>query len=127
MEKHFYLGVGLLALLLIFGILAWVGMEAVHAPAEALLNRAAELALSGDMQTATALGRQAKSRWEQYRSVTASLADHAPMDDVEKLFAEMEVYAAAGESAHFASCCLQLSNMEKAMYDAHSLTGWNLL
>ena len=127
MEKHFYFGLGLLILLLILGLLAWTGMAAAHEPSAALLEKASGLALSGDMQTATALGRQAKSRWERYRSFTASLADHAPMDDVEKLFAEMEVYAAAGESAHFAACCLQLSNMERAMYDAHSLTGWNLL
>lgn len=127
MEKHFYFGLGLLILLLILGLLAWTGMEAAHEPSAALLEKASGLALSGDMQTAAALGRQAKSRWERYRSFTASLADHAPMDDVEKLFAEMEVYAAAGESAHFAACCLQLSNMERAMFEAHSLTGWNLL
>lgn len=127
MEKRFYLGIGLLALLLVISVLACFGMKAIHQPAEQALAQAAELALAGDMEQAVKLAQQSRSRWEHYRSCTASVADHSPMDDTENLFAEMEVYAAAGESAHFAACCLQLSNMAKAMYDAHSFTLWNLL
>ena len=127
MEKRFYLGLGVLLLLLAVSVAAWLGMQAIHQPEEQFLARASDLALAGDMEQAVPLAEAARSRWERYRCVTASVADHSPMDDTENLFAEMAVYAAAGEDAHFAACCLQLSNMAKAMYDAHSFTLWNLL
>ena len=50
-----------------------------------------------------------------------------PMDDVDTLFAEMQVYAQAEEIPHFAACCGQLSRLVLAMAQAHSPTWWNFL
>lgn len=127
MQRRFYLGIGLLLMILILGIAICIAMKAIHEPSQQLLQQAAQASLSGDMEQAVPMALEAYGRWKKYRWFTASVADHSPMDDTENLFAEMLVFADAGETAHFSSCCLQLSNMTKAMYDAHSLTGWNLL
>ena len=127
MERRFYWGVVLLAVLLSLGIGSWLGMKAIHEPSEKELLQAAQLGLSGNLEQAIPLAERSYQRWQRYRCVTASVADHAPMDDTENLFAEVRVYAAAGEEEHFAACCQQLSNMTKAMYDAHCFTLWNLL
>ena len=127
MEKRFFFGVILLILLFAIGIAAGLGMRTVHHPAEKLLEQARELALSGDLSGAIALSEQAEDRWQKSWAFTAATADHGPMDDVDQLFAELSVYARAEDTAHFAACCGQLSVLLRAMYDAHSLTLWNLL
>lgn len=127
MERRFCLGLALLILLLVLSLgTAW-GMKTIHAPEEAALSEAAALALEGNMAQAVPLAKAAYDRWETYREVTASLADHSPMDETEMLFQEMLVYAQAREVPHFAACCAQLSAMTKAMYDAHSPAFQNLL
>ncbi len=127
MGQRFYLGIGLLLILLFLGLFTAFGMEALHMPEAKLLKQAEELALSGDFTEAAHLASQAQARWDRYRHLTAAVADHTPMDEVERLFAEMEIYAKTQEKAHFAACCNQLQIMCQAMADAHSPAWWNLL
>jgi hypothetical protein len=49
------------------------------------------------------------------------------MDDTERLFREMLVYAQAGEATHFAACCEQLSAMLRAIYETHAFSLKNIL
>ena len=127
MERRFYLGLGILIALLILGILSAAVMKFLHIPGAEALQTASVLALQGDSEKAITIAQDTKHNWERWRSLTASFADHSPIDDTENLFAEMEVFAAAGENVHFAACCRELSNMLEAMYEAHSFTLWNLL
>ena len=59
--------------------------------------------------------------------ITAAFADHNPMDDTERLFREMLVYAETGEDPHFAACCSELSAMLKATYETHGFSLKNIL
>lgn len=127
MERRFILGLTLLILVLALTIGAAIGMKAIHQPGEAALTSAAQLALDGDMEQAIPLARQAYSRWQKYRNITAAFADHNPMDDTERLFREMLVYAKTGEDPHFAACCEQLSAMLRAMYETHGFSLKNIL
>ncbi len=127
MERRLVLGILLLALGLSLAIGTGLAMEAIHAPAEAALRDAAERSLAGDMETAVPLARKAYSRWEKYRNVTAVFADHTPMDDTQKLFQEMLVYARTEETPHFAAACMELSTMLKAMYETHAFSLKNIL
>lgn len=127
MGKRFYQGVGLLVVLLALSVLVTWGMRRIHEPTGAQLLEASQLALQGDTQQAIGLARQAHSQWKNTRMLTAAVADHSPMDDVDMLFREMEVYAAAGEIPHFAACCAQLSSLVRSMYEAHSPTWWNVV
>ena len=127
MGRRFWLGVGILILFLALGLAVTWGMEAIHAPAEQALAQAAQKALAGQMEEAVILARQAQTRWDTYHTVVASMADHTPMDDVDKLFAEMEIYAQSGEAEHFAVCCAQLKRLVRSMSDVHALSWWNFL
>lgn len=124
---RFWLGVGLLLLFLVFGIWTARSMANIHEPMGQMLAEASQRALDGDIQSGTALARQAKASWEKHRSGIASVADHTPMDEIESLFAEMEVYAEARETVHFAACCAQLSRMVQSMSEAHTFSWWNFL
>ncbi len=122
-----WLGAGILAALLALGILTSAAMADVHRPTGQLLEQAAETTLEGDFSAGVELGMAAKKRWEKSWKVTASVADHSPMDDVDALFGEMEVYARAGEAPHFAACCKELSQRLRAVADAHQWSWWNVL
>ena len=127
MERRFLLGLAILLLVLVFAIGTGVGMKAIHAPGEAALTQAAQYALAGNMEQAVPLAREAYDRWQKYRGITAAFADHNPMDDTERLFREMLVYAETGEDPHFAACCSQLSAMLKATYETHGFSLKNIL
>ena len=122
-----WLGVGILALFLALGFVTAKAMDNAHMPTQGLLQQAAEKALNGDFAEATQLGAQAKNRWDRHWNGTAAVGDHSPMDEVDALFAEMEVYAQAEEKPHFAAVCKELSQRIQAFADAHRFRWWNIL
>ena len=122
-----WLGAGLLAVFLILGLCLSAFADKVCLPTESLLEHAAEKTLSGDFSGGIALGAEARTRWENQWSAIASMADHEPMDEVDALFAEMEIYARAGEQPHFAACCKQLARRIHSFADVHRFIWWNML
>ncbi len=122
-----WLGAGFLVLFLLLSILISVEMDNAHLPTGKMLEQAAENALSGDFDAAVSLGMTAKARWERQWNGTATVADQSPMDTVDALFAEMEIYARAEEKPHFAACCKELSQQIEAFADAHRFRWWNIL
>lgn len=119
-----------LAILIVFLILGFVTsgiMDNAHLPTEKLLVQAADKTLKGDFEEAVALGQQAKARWDKHWNGTATVADHSPMDDVDALFAEMEIYAEAKEKPHFAAVCRELCKRIQAVTEAHHFSWWNIL
>lgn len=125
--NRFWLGIGLLVLLLALSLWVTVEMTAIHDPISETLEKASRQTLSGDFFGGIASAQQAQKDWEQHRHATASVADHAPMDEIDGLFAELEIYARTGETQHFAATCAQLSRLIYAMGEAHGLGWWNLL
>ena len=126
MEKHFYWGLGILLVLLCLCLAIGWGMRATHTKTMEQLEQAAQLALEEQEAPAFILARQAHSHWEQTRNLTAMVADHSPMDEVDMLFEEMETYAKAKELPHFAACCNQLRSQLQSIYEAHLGTIWNI-
>ncbi len=122
-----WLGVGILVAFLVLGLVTMVVMDNDHLPTGELLEQAAEKTLAGSFEEAVSLGMEAKARWERSWKGTATVADHSPMDDVDALFGEMEIYARAGEEPHFAACCQELSQRIQAMASAHRFSWWNVL
>ena len=127
MGKHFYIGIAILAIVLFLSLGVSWGMDAMHAPSEKNLSDAHRYALQGNMDEAVLLAKDAYARWEKFRGLTACVADHTPMDETDRLFSEMLVYAEAGDQEHFAACCAQLTCMVGAIADAHRLNWQNLL
>ncbi len=124
---RFWLGVGLLLLFLALGIWVTYSMDTLHQPLSDTLQQAAEKSLSGDLEAGIALAQQARKIWEAHWHRSATFADHAPMDEIDGLFAQMEIYARAGKAVDFAAYCARLSNLIAAMGEAHSPNWWNLL
>lgn len=122
-----WFGLGILIVFLILGIGVTAAMNSAHNSTEALLVEAAEQTLNGSFDRAVTLGLEAKTQWEDHWNGTATVADHSPMDEVDALFAEMEIYAKAEEKPHFAAVCRELSRRISSFADAHRFSLWNIL
>ena len=125
--KRGWFGAGILAVFLVLGIGIRMAMDNAHLPTCKLLTDAAESTLSGNFAQGVRLAEEAKQRWERQWNGTALVADHSPMDEVDALFSEMDIYAKTGEEPHFAACCLELSQRVQAFADAHRFSWWNVL
>lgn len=125
--SRFWIGVTLLGVFLFLGLwVAWA-MNDIHEPICQSLEQAADAALAGDLETGAALASDAKNTWDRHWRGTASAADHAPMDDIDSLFAQVQIYAQAGKTADFAAGCGRLAKLIAAIGEAHSPGWWNLL
>lgn len=125
--KRLWIGVGLLVFLLVSGLVMPEIIDACHEPVVADLEQAAELAMAGRWEKARYLSDRAEESWEEKRPVTASFAEHEPMDEIDGLFAQLEVYAEARDAVLYSGTCVYLSSKLEALGDYHDMTLWNLL
>lgn len=124
--KRSLIGPILLIGLLILGLAVEKNMEQTQQPIARMLDMAAGFAQTEDWTRAEESSRMAKEQWEQSWKISAALADHEPMEEIDSLFARMEVFT--GEDAQeFAAVCRELSRRVEAMAQAHSLDWWNIL
>jgi len=125
--RRSWIGLFLLLVLLIVGLaLAWA-IEDVHEPITAKLESAAEEALKQNWVSAAWFTAEAHSRWESWVLFRAALADHVPSEEVEALFAALDVYGASRESVSFAALSRELAKKIEAIGKAHGLNWENLL
>lgn len=124
---RFWLGVGILLVFLALGLWIAGSMDGIHQQICATLDQAAQHIVSGDLDTGIALVRQAQECWQHNWHGIAAVADHEPMDEIDSLFAQLELYGTVGQQVEFAAYCTRLSQLISAMGDAHTLTWWNLL
>lgn len=125
--KRIWIGIGLLAALLVAGIWVAESMEDSHLPGAQDLRRASELVLEEDWSKAEALTKRARDKWEKKWRMTASVADHEPMDQIDGMFAELKVYAKVKDEVAYSGTCAHLAELMEAMGHAHSFNWWNLL
>lgn len=125
--KRLWIGVGLLVFFLAVGTLLTFSFHRIHGPLAETLDAASEQALSGNWEQAISLAEKAREQWEQYRSFTAAIADHAPLEEMDALFSQLEVYRSLHWDAEFAAICAQLSCMAAAMEESQALTWWTML
>ena len=125
--KRIFLGSALLLVLLGIAVVITVRMDRVYEPITDALRQAAEAAAANDWEKAASSANRAKDRWHAQRRFTATVADHSPMDEIDGLFAELEIYLQQQEMPHFAATCRHLAMLTEAMGDNHALNLWNLL
>lgn len=124
---RFRIGLGILLVLLILGLGAQAMMDGIHRPIADTLNAAGEQALAGNWEAAEGFMTAALASWEQDWRLTAALADHAPMEEIDSLMSKLPVHAHARDAVSFAENCTDLARRVQAMADAHRLNWWNLL
>ena len=125
--KRCRFGLGLLLVLLVLGVVSAWAMGKGLAPMTEGIRQAGDAALQEDWDTAQALSANVKEQWEKGFPYLASLSDHEPMENINGLFAQLEVYAQSLDPQNFAAVCGQLAQDLEAMGEAHSLKWWNIL
>lgn len=125
--KRSWFGFFLLLALLTAALLCSQAMVRIHGENAALLEKAAGLAMEGDWAGAAFLTAQARGIWDKWTLLRTALADHNPVEEIDGLFAALEVYGRAREKVAFAAACRETAKKIQAMGDAHSLKPENLL
>lgn len=125
--NRLWAGAALLALLLLGGVLASRQLNRMHMESAARLEQAAQAALAEDWGQALTLQAQAQTGWAKGRRLTAALVDHEPMETIDGLFSQLEVYAAVNEAGAYAACCAELRQRLMALSESHTLALENIL
>lgn len=125
--KRLILGIMILAILLALGIIVSAVFCMIHEPTAQLLEDASKASLTENWKQATALAEQARQRWQDHWHFTATFADHAPMEEIDSLFAQLEVFAVEKNNPQFPALCARLSELTQAIADIHAFRWWTLL
>ena len=125
--KRIWIGVVLLGVLLLGGFGTGEFMEQAHIPVARDVQRAGELAMQGQWEKARALVKRGQDRWEEKWPVTAAIADHEPMDEIDALFAQLAVYERTRDPAAYSALCAYLSSQLEALSQGHLCKWWNLM
>ena len=122
---RFWWGFGILAALLLSGLLLGKGMEKLNGDISQQLSQAAEYALAEDWEEAIGLSREAYAAWQKHRRFAASLADHEPLEELDRMFRQLQIYENRRMTTEYAAICTLLSKQAEAMGEGHRLTWWN--
>lgn len=125
--NRLWLGIGILLVLLALGLFCLAATEDFHTGVTRDLASAAEAAGAGEWHRAQVLFFQAKDTWERARSRNAAITDHAPMEEIDRFFAQGTVYAQQQARTEFCACCNALSVLVEAVAEAQGLSWWSLL
>ena len=125
--NRLHLGIGLLGVLLAAGIATTCLFHHIFTPLAQTLEEAGSIALAGNWEQAQDLAQQAYTTWLRFRNITAAAADHAPLEQIEQLFSNLQVYQTLGLRSEFAAICAQLAQMAAAMEEAQAAHWWSLL
>ena len=123
----FWLGVGLLTVMLVFGVWSMQRMAYHHEQLGDVLAEASTAALEGDRETAKKLVSRAKQQWQRRWQPLAAVSDHAPMNELDGSFARMEASIRGNDIPEFAAECARAAQLLKALGDAQRFSWWNLL
>ena len=124
--KRSRFGFGLLLFLLVLGAASALWMVKVMEPMSDAMEQAGNAALRQDWTRAEAAFGDVRQDWDRRFPLFAALTDHEPMENINGLFAQLEVYSACRDPQGFAALCAQLARDLEAMGEAHSLTWWNV-
>ena len=125
--NRFWLGVGILLVLLAAGIWITAISGSTHDAISALLEDAADASTTGEWEEAALLFYQAQQQWQRSRAGTAAITDHAPMEEIDRFFTQAEVYLRQHYQTDFSAFCKALSVLTKAVGEAQDLSWWSLL
>lgn len=125
--KRCWFGLGLLIFLMIGGFLVTRAMTEQHRGVSDRLASAAAAAEKEDWEDAERELAAARKEWEDGWHFSAAFADHEPMEEIDGLFAQSEVYLSCRDSEALAAVCAQLTRMTEAVGEAHALNWWNFL
>ena len=125
--KRCIIGAGLLLLLLAGGFFSTIWLERNLEPLPPLLDQAAQAAEEGRWEAADQLADRAEQSWQALWKMIAVFLDHAPMEQIDALFAQLEVCEKEQSQTDFGKLCVRLARELEALSEIHSPAWWNLL
>ena len=125
--KRLWFGVGLLAFLLAVSLYLGDALTELTQPAESDLDKAAVAALEENWPLASALYLRAQKHWDASRKLTAVLAHHDPIQQIDVGFASLPAYAATEDTTGFCAACSELAQQLRSLPQPHGPQWWNLL
>lgn len=125
--KRIWFGIGLMVFLLILCLCSSFLMERICLSQSQALDHAAAAASNGDWLTARRLIAQSKLEWDRRQLLFAALYDHGPIDQIEGLFAQLEVFSESRKTASFESTCVYLARQLESLGRSHSFNFSNFL
>ena len=125
--KRGRIGIALLVVLLAAGIGSAWWISAELEPLGMAMGYAAQCAMEEDWDTARILAGQTKETWNRNWHLTAVFTDHAPMEEVDALFARLAVYETERNRAAYGAICAEISRELEALGDDHVPSWWNIL
>ena len=125
--KRIWIGIALLTALLAAGFGISGFMDQAHQPVAQDIRQAGDLALKEQWGAAQAFAKRGQDRWGEKWPVTAAIADHEPMDEIDALFAQLDIYARAKDAQAYSTLCAHLASLLDAISQSHSFNWWNLM
>ena len=125
--KRIWIGIMLLSVLLVAGFWLSGFMKEAHLPVAQDLRRAGALALEEQWERAEAYASRGQALWKKKWPVTAAIADHEPMDEIDALFAQLKTYGKTRDSAAYSAVCGHLGSLLEALSQGHRCKWWNLM
>ncbi len=125
--KRMYIGIALLLVFLLTG--GWISLSfaRIYQPMAQKLQQAQQAAEEARWDEAAALARQVQTAWEKSRDFAAMTTDHEPIEQIDALFAELDVWLRQREKIEFALTCSRLACATSALADVHGVRWRNLL
>lgn len=125
--KRCRLGAGLLVGLLAIGLIATFWTHRRFTELSRDIQLAGEAASLLDWERAEDLTRKAKEHWQSGWALSAALTDHEPLEQIDGLFAQLEIYAREKDSLSYSVLCARLCREIAAIAEAQSPGLWNIL
>lgn len=125
--RRLWIGIGLLVGIVFLGFWTTLRMCTIHTEISNQLRFAGQAAQSDQWDRADLLARQAEELWQRHWKLSAALADHTILDEIDGQFAQAEVFRQSRDPVAYAALCSRLAKSIEALQEAHRLTWWNLL
>ena len=108
--KRSWIGVGLLAVLLLGSLLADWGIARCHAPVSRDLAQASRSILDEDWSAASQLYRRAMDHWRSCHPFRAAMGDQGAMEEVDRLLARLKICLST-QDPESASLCAEIAQL----------------
>lgn len=121
--RRYLLGVALLVLLPVLSLPVSRQLSDHHRQIGVILEQAAQKLTQGQGEAGRQLAQQAYDIWEEKRHYTAAFVHHAPLEEIDCLFAAAQVTDNDGLAVY----CKELAVQIYEVADGQSLNWWGLL
>ncbi len=121
MNNKFYIGLGLLVFLLIFGLFVGFFVQKQQQSVKDMVISAQGVT---DLREGIRLISQAQEQWQRGWKGIASVSHHITMEEIDRIFAQLSV---CSDNKEFLLRSAELCSLLDALTNDHIFTWWNLL